>query len=130
MSTFSGAMPLISFRDLLPNAAGQPRLSTFTIAILTAPFSMTNALAYNSPFFCVAFLGVPIPPETGKSGSGVITRTADAALKCCPTVTLLRHRHKKQMRMFLAFILEGVYLFKTKPELRDSPDSPGFKYSP
>ena len=78
---FSGAIPLIKARDLFPNAAGQPRLSTLTIATLTPPFSKTSALTKRSPFFWVDGLGVPIPPETGSKGLGVMTRTAAPALK-------------------------------------------------
>ena len=36
-------------------------------------FSNTKARANKSPFFSVVLLGVPIPPETGSSGSGVMS---------------------------------------------------------
>jgi hypothetical protein len=51
-----------------------------------------------------------MPPETGSSGSGVITRTAAAALKCCPTVTWVRHRQRQQKKITLTFMMEmGFY---------------------
>ncbi|MNL67030.1 hypothetical protein D3C87_1915810 [compost metagenome] len=53
-----------------------------------------------------------MPPETGNSGSGVITRTAAAALKCCPTVTWFRNRQKQQNTMALTFMLKWVYILK------------------
>jgi hypothetical protein len=46
-----------------------------------------------------------MPPETANNGSGVITRTAAAALKCCPIETWPRQRQKQQNRMVLTFMM-------------------------
>src|SRR4051794_29462780 len=55
---------------------GNPRRSSDTTATEVSPLRKTIARAVSSPRFSFAGLGAPIPPETGRSGSGVMTRFA------------------------------------------------------
>ena len=50
------------------------------MATETSPLRSTSARAVSSPRFSRDGLGMPMPPETGRSFSGVITRTAAPGL--------------------------------------------------
>ena len=73
---FFAGMRLTFARTRSPSTDGNPSRSSDTTATETSPLRKTIARAVSSPRFSRAGLGAPIPPETGKSGSGVITRTA------------------------------------------------------
>ena len=73
---FSAGIRLTLARTRSPSTDGKPSRSSETTATETSPLRKTIARAVSSPRFSRAGFGTPIPPETGRSGSGVITRTA------------------------------------------------------
>jgi hypothetical protein len=80
----------------LPKTEDHPRLSTLTIATRFFPFSKTMALAKRSPLESVAGFGLPIPPETGKSGFGVIILLAAPTFNVCANVPkdkIMKRKH-------------------------------------
>ena len=68
---------------------GKPNESSETKATVVGPLRKTMALASSSPRFSVAGDVGPIPPETGNSGFGVITRLPTPTCNCSLCTLLL-----------------------------------------
>src|SRR6185437_7102141 len=103
---FSGGMPFILARARLPSTEGKPRKSTLTIATRISLFASTSARTVRSPSFFLTGLDGPTPPETGRSGSGVTTRTAmPARNSACATAAV--KAMLKTAKNVLSFILPG-----------------------
>ena len=108
MRMFSGGMPFTSARTLFPSAAGNPRKSALTIATFVASSASTRARTFSSPAFSFAGLDGPMPPDTGRSGSGVTTRTAMPARNSAKAVFAMQ-RTARRLRSNGWFInLKGV----------------------
>ena len=89
----------MSARERLPKMEVQPKLSTLTIANRVPPCSKTIARANKSPRFSLTGCGTPMPPDTGKRGSGVMTRTAaPTRIFCAWTEKLAITNKQRQMK--------------------------------
>src|SRR5690242_7393481 len=76
---FSGGIRGTLARTRSPSTDGKPSRSSDTKATDTSPLRNTRARAVSSPLFSREGLAMPMPRETGKNLSGVITRTAAPA---------------------------------------------------
>ena len=83
-------------RTRSPRTEGKPIRSSDTTATETSALRKTIARAVSSPRFSFAGLGAPMPPETGKSGSGVMTRTAAPTWISARAVAAVHQRIARQ----------------------------------
>ena len=81
---FSAGMRPTLARTRSPSTDGNPSRSSATTPTETVPLAEDDRPGRESPRFSRAGFGVPMPPETGRSGSGVITRHRSPDLDFSP----------------------------------------------